>query len=78
MPQRVPFNRLVPITPSDTATFAPTEAVWVGSTGTLVVVMEDGSTATITGVPDGALLPIRVVGVMEATDADDIVAMYTI
>ena len=56
-----PATNAVAVTPNDSndLTFMP-RAVWVGTGGDLSVVMKDGATVTIPGVPDGTLLPIRV------------------
>lgn len=53
------YNQWRSVTPSDTVDLPwVTMAVWVGGAGNLVAVMQDGTTATFTGVTAGALLPI--------------------
>ena len=47
------------VTPSDTTVLRAT-ALYVGGAGNVSVTMEDGSTATFTGVAAGSVLPIRV------------------
>jgi hypothetical protein len=66
------------ITKSDTTVFAqPTRAVWVGGAGNLAVVYLDGTTDTITGVPAGTMLNIRVTQVMSTnTTASEISGLY--
>ncbi len=66
----------VAVTPSDSTELAPTYGVWVGGAGDLVVTMADGSGPTTFTVADGTILPIRVVKVMAATDATNVVALY--
>lgn len=56
-----PFNHLFTITPSDTVDFAAPEipdAIYVGGTGNIVVVMQDGTTKTLTGVLAGTVYPL--------------------
>lgn len=55
---------VIAVTPSDTVsiTTAP-RALWVGGAGNLSVLMSDGTTATLSGVPAGSLLPIQAVRV---------------
>lgn len=67
----------IAVTPSDTVGFAVTNAgVWVGGAGNMVCVMEDGRTATFTGVTAGSLLPIRVTRVNStSTTATSILAL---
>jgi hypothetical protein len=66
------------VTPSDSANLTDvTRWLFVGSGGNLVVVMADGTTVTLIGVPTGALLPIRVSQVKATnTTASDIVALW--
>lgn len=55
-----PFNQAVAITKSDTVDFVEglTEAIYVGGAGVVVVVFQDGSTASFTCVA-GQVLPVR-------------------
>ncbi len=49
------------ITPNDIQELPTTvRALYVGSTGDIVVVMADGSALTFTNVPSGTILPIRI------------------
>lgn len=66
------------VTPNDSTVLSVTSAVWVGGAGNLAVVFEDGGSAvTLTGVPAGTLLPIRVTKVMSTnTTATSITALY--
>lgn len=66
------------VTASDSTVLPVTSAVWVGGAGNLAVVFEDGGSAvTLTGVPAGTLLPIRVTKVMSTnTTATSITALY--
>lgn len=51
-------------------------ALWVGTGGDLVVIMQNGDTVTFANVPNGSLLPIAVSRVKSTlTTADDIVAL---
>lgn len=63
------------VTPSDTTIVGPTRALYVGTTGTLVVLMNaDAAPITLTTVPAGSYLPLSVMKVMAATTATNIVA----
>lgn len=67
-----------PVTPSDSVPLSNvTRWVYVGGTGTLTVIMNDGTTAEFQGIPAGALLPIRVSQVKATgTSATLIIAMW--
>lgn len=58
-----------------------TDALWVGakgSTGTMVVVLENDTTLTFVGVPSGTLIPIAVKRVNNTTtDVTNVVALYS-
>ena len=55
----MPYTHAIAVTPSDSATLVnATRALWIGGTGTLTVVMSDGTTVEFQGVPSGYLLPI--------------------
>ncbi len=69
------YNKVVVITKSDTVNFdgstysataavkaIPADAVYVGTAGVVVLVLEDGSLATFTAIA-GAILPIRCIRV---------------
>lgn len=48
-----------PVTPSDTVSLStPGVGLYVGGAGNISAVMEDGSTATFTGVPVGTWIPL--------------------
>ena len=59
------YKEFAAITPSDSVDLTlggvatPTDAVWVGGAGNVVVVDSRGATTTFTGVTAGALLKIR-------------------
>lgn len=55
--------------------YAP-RSIYVGSTGTIVAKFQDGTSVTFSGVPAGAVLPIRPKFVMAASTASAIVAIY--
>ncbi len=66
-----------PIIPDDGVMLGTmTRALYVGSGGTVVVEMARGQTLSFANVPDGALLPVRVVKVLTATTASDIIGLY--
>jgi hypothetical protein len=59
-----PYFSAAAVTPSDATTFPATRALWVGGAGAVAVVFADGSSATLSGVPAGTLLPLAVTKVM--------------
>lgn len=80
-------NKAIVITPSDTADFPPflqngalTEWLYVGGTGNIVAVLNDGSTVLLTAVPAGT--QIREFGIRRInatnTTATLIVAGYRV
>lgn len=64
------------VTPSDTVNISrPVRALWVGTSGNVVVVMPDGTTATLVGCQ--GLVPVQCVRVNStSTTASDIVALH--
>lgn len=65
------------VTPNDTGIINYTRALYVGGGGDLTVIREDGIAVLFKAVPTGALLPIRVNGVMATgTTATYIVALW--
>lgn len=72
-----PENAFV-VTPNDTADLSATSrALYVGGAGNLAVIMVGGETVTLTAVPAGTLLPIRVDRVLAiGTTATAIVALW--
>lgn len=67
----------VVVTPSDVTQLGfSTFGLWVGGAGALTVIMADGETVLISGVPAGSLLPIQVIQVKATgTTASLIVAL---
>ena len=64
----------VPATDTD---LVGVRAVYVGGTGTLVVMRPGGANVSFVGVPAGAILPIRVRQIVSAgTTATNIVALF--
>lgn len=51
------------VTPSDTANFSAPSAVYVGGTGNVRVLTQEGTDVTFSGVPAGAVIPVRVIRV---------------
>ena len=82
------YNRATPITLSDSANItlpngaSPMQAIYVGtkgSTGTLVAVFGDGSTATFIGLAAGTVLPINCVRVNSTTtDVSNLLALFQV
>lgn len=72
-----PAGNAFAITPSDATVFVQTSrALYVGIGGDITVEMAQGQEVTFAGLPDGALLPIRVVRVLAATTADHLIGLY--
>ena len=65
------------VTPHDTNPLSETtRALYVGSAGTLAVVLTSGAAITFAGVASGTVLPVRVTKVMATgTSATDIVGL---
>ncbi len=74
----LPCRNAAAVTPSDSTDLTDvTKYVWVGSTGNMVVVTAGGQTVTITGIPNGTLLPIRVSRIKStSTTASNILALW--
>lgn len=74
-----PALRAFTITKSDSDEFPLTKALYVGTTGNLTVTMrgidEQYTDVVFVNVPEGALLPIRVIKVKSATTASNIVGL---
>lgn len=66
------------ITPSDADSFSVPVSVYVGVAGNVAVRPANGGAAvTFVGVPAGAVLPVRVIGVnATSTTATSLVAVY--
>lgn len=59
-----PATGVEAVTPHDTNELTNiSRSVWVGGAGNLSVRMEDGTTAVLSGIAAGTLLPIRVRGI---------------
>lgn len=73
-----PYSDAAAITKSDDDELPRvTNALYVGGAGNLSVVMADGGDpVTLMAVPVGAVLPIRVRQVLNATTATNLVALY--
>jgi hypothetical protein len=63
------------ITKSDSTQLNCSRALYIGGTGDLTVQMKDGDVVTFQDIPAGTILPIRVVKVMNATTATNIVLL---
>lgn len=65
------------ISPSNLTVLPTTSrAIYIGIGGTLTVEMKWGGVVSFSNLPDGALLPIRVTKVLEASTASSIVGLY--
>ena len=68
----------VAVTISDTIRFAPS-VVYVGTTGNVNVVTSQGTTVLFTAIPAGAVIPVRVIGVLNSsglTTASNMVRIF--
>ena len=65
------------VTPHDTTTLTSvSRGLWVGGAGNISVLMADGTTGILVGVPAGTLIPIRVQRVNStSTTATSIVSL---
>ena len=64
------------ITPNDSTVLATTRGLYVGGAGNVAIQAADGTTATLSGVVAGTVLPIQVVKVnATGTTATNIVAL---
>lgn len=73
------FATYAVITPDNTVNIAQgvTDAIFVGTTGNLVAVSENGATATFVAAPAGVTLPLRVKRINStSTTADNLLALY--
>lgn len=73
-----PYEYAQAITKSDSTTYNPTRALYVGGTGDVAVKMAgDGGTVTFSTVPAGTVLHIRVTQILSTgTSATTIVALW--
>ena len=73
------YGQAFVVTKSDTADIRPglvSDALYVGGTGHLNVIMEDGQTVLISAVPAGTILPLRIKRLLDAsTTATLVVAL---
>lgn len=65
----------VAVTPNDSTVLPVTRSLYIGTQGDVVVTMTDGQTP-ITFKNASGILPIQVTGVLTASTATDIVALY--
>lgn len=72
------FHRVAkPITNSDATVYEPTPLAFVvAATGNLVAETESGDTLTFTGLPVGALIPIRCRKFLATGSTATVVAVY--
>lgn len=72
-----PYRKAEVVSKSDTVDLTNvSRAIWVGGTGDMVVIMQDGTTVTFTAIPAGCLLPICVSRVKStSTTATNMVAL---
>lgn len=68
----------VALTESDDAgdNLAPFDEIYVGGTGNLVVIQENGASVTFTAVPTGTFVPVRGVRIPTSNAATNLVANY--
>jgi hypothetical protein len=73
-----PGSNAAAVTPNDSTDLTyTTRALFVGGAGNIAVTMAGGQSVTFTGVPAGALLPIRVTRVLSTgTTATTITAIW--
>ena len=73
-----PARGVAAVTPSDSTDIGPARALYVGGAGDVAIIAKGNTAAeTLTAVPAGAILPIRVTKVMSTnTTATAIVALY--
>jgi hypothetical protein len=65
------------LTKSDSTVIPVTRALWVGGVGDVAVTFADGGVVTLSAVPAGTLLPVRVTKLMSTnTTATLVVALY--
>jgi hypothetical protein len=64
------------VTANDSTRFAPS-VIYVGTTGNVNVVTSQGTTVLFTAVPAGAVIPVRVIGVLStSTTASTLVRIF--
>ena len=72
-----PSSQIFAITPHDSTNFSiETRGIYVGTTGDVVVVTNDGTAVTFSNVPAGLILPVRAIRVNSTdTSASDLVGL---
>ena len=79
--QIAPANIAEAVTPSDSAGDnwdRPTNGIYVGGAGDVVVVFQGGTSITFTGVAAGTILPVSAVRIAStSTTASSMVAMWS-
>lgn len=78
------YRKAIAVTTSDSVNFAPngvsdalTAELYVGTTGNVVAVLQDGTTITFVGVPAGGRIPVACKRVNATlTTASNIVAFF--
>jgi len=77
-PLNITYHTAVAVTPSDSTLLAQVcNALYIGGAGVAVVLLQDGTTVTLSGIPAGAIIPLRVQRVnATSTTATLIVALY--
>lgn len=75
-----PYNLYLPVTPDNAVNFLmPSQALYIGVTGDVDAVMQNGTATTFVGVPAGSLLPIKAIRVNAAlTTATSLVTLNTV
>lgn len=68
------YTSALSVTPSDDDELEPTKSLYVGTSGDLVVTTVSGDEVTLTNFQGE--IKLSVVKVLEATTADDIIALY--
>lgn len=66
----------VVVVKSDSTELPVTRALFIGTSGDVVVVMADGQTVTFANIANATILPIQVQKVLAATSASNILALY--
>lgn len=65
------------VTPSDTVNFAEASVIFVGTTGSLRVLTDQGSDVTFNAVPGGTVVPLQVIRVYASgTSATNMVRIF--
>lgn len=75
--KEAPASGVASVTPSDTAYVEPmARAIYIGGDGNVAIECPDGTTATLSGVLAGSIIPVQCVRVLATgTTATNIVAL---